>query len=39
MTGTYGNVVKDDENRHSQYKTNIILGDSLAENQKDRKTL
>lgn len=38
MTGSYGNVVKDDDNRLSQYKTNIVLADSLAENEKDRKT-
>lgn len=39
MTATNGNVAKDDDNRLSQYRTNIILGDSLASNDKDRTSL
>ncbi|KAH8413681.1 hypothetical protein KR222_003542 [Zaprionus bogoriensis] len=37
MTASNGNGVQDDDNRLSQYKTNIVLGDSLAANDKDRK--
>lgn len=39
MTASNGNVGKDDDNRLSQYRTNIILGDSLASNEKDHKSL
>lgn len=39
MTGSFGNVVKDDDKQLSQYKTNIVLSDSLTENEKDRKIL
>ncbi|XP_034477395.1 ATP-dependent translocase ABCB1 [Drosophila innubila] len=38
MTASNGNVVKDDENRLSQYKSNITLGESFAANDKDRKS-
>ncbi|KAH8371803.1 hypothetical protein KR093_008900 [Drosophila rubida] len=38
MTASNGNVVKDDDNRLSQYKTNIVLSESLAANDKERKS-
>ncbi|XP_060657787.1 ATP-dependent translocase ABCB1-like [Drosophila nasuta] len=38
MTASNGNVVKDDDNRLSQYKSNIVLGESFAANDKERKS-
>lgn len=40
MTESNGNVVKDDDsNRLSRYATNIVLADSFAEKDKERKSL
>ncbi|KAL7725942.1 hypothetical protein ACLKA6_013968 [Drosophila palustris] len=38
MTASNGIVIKDDDNRLSQYKSNIVLGESFAANDKERKS-
>jgi len=39
MTVKNGDVVKDDVNSRSQYKTNIVLGAKLEDSDRDRKSL
>ncbi|KAM8712490.1 hypothetical protein ACLKA7_012923 [Drosophila subpalustris] len=38
MTASNGSVLKDDDNRLSQYKSNIVLGESFSANDKERKS-
>ncbi|EDW61888.1 ATP-dependent translocase ABCB1 [Drosophila virilis] len=38
MTASYGNAVKDDDSRMSQYRTNIVLSESFTAKEKERKS-